>query len=52
MPIAVFVGERDMLADKEDNDVFTANIKNLVEYQVLKDHDHTSLTSGRDMSYF
>lgn len=26
VPMAIFVGERDMLADKEDNDVFTSNI--------------------------
>ena len=36
IPVALYVGEDDQIADKRDNDIVNETIPNVIEYKVLE----------------
>ena len=51
-PVALFLGEDDQIADRLDNELLRDQLPNVVEFKVLENHDHLSVSFSKDMSYF
>lgn len=52
IPIAIFVGQEDPLANPKDCEWVRKQLQSVVHYEVLADFDHSSFAVGKDMSYF
>lgn len=51
LPIAMFVGMEDPLANYQDCEWVRDQLDNVVHYQEIDNFDHSSFTDGQDMSY-
>ena len=52
VPVALYLGAYDQIADIKDNENVKRRISNVVDYRVFADEDHLSLTFSKNMTYF
>ena len=52
LPIAMFVGKNDVLADPTDTQWVHSQVPSVVHYQEMDNFDHGSFMNSNDMSYF
>ena len=52
VPIALFVGELDPLANPNDSRWVRSQIRSVVHYEELPNIDHGAFFTGKDLSYF
>ena len=48
----MFVAKHDEIADYQDNLRVKAAIPNVVDFQLLEDDDHLSMSFSKNMTYF
>ena len=51
IPIGLYVGKHDKIADVEDNSRLKDVLPNVVDFHLLEE-DHLSLSFSKDMTYF
>jgi pimeloyl-ACP methyl ester carboxylesterase len=52
IPVGLFVGRHDYIADVEDNEKVRELLPNVAKYRIFENEDHLSFSFQRDMSFF